>query len=451
MGVATAGNVSRVRPDEAAILDEIIQARSVRAVYQPIIELDSGRVVAWEALARGPVGSALEFPDRLFGAAARLGRTAELDHCCRVAAVEGAIAAGLGRAQELFVNVEPDVAGAPVPAFLEQARDRAQSLLRGTVEITERALTAAPAELMALVAMYRGRGWGIAIDDVGVDPRSIGLMPLLHPDVIKLDMAFVQEPMSRERARVVHAVAAEAERSGALVLAEGIENAEQAALAKTLGATLGQGWYFGRPGELVPAPDCEGTGRTRINVDTGTDTPFAHLLGHRVARVGSKAQLLQMSIALEEQALLQGESAVLLSTFQEAKYFPSSTRARYTDLARSAAFVGALGHDLDDEPAPGVRGSALQSQDSLRGEWDVVVLGPHFAGAFVARDLGDEGRDSARRFEYVVTYDRDLVVAAATRLMRRIARGNPDISEVFSAPADPSRPPDRACHSEQSG
>ena len=47
--------------------------------------------------------------------------------------------------------MEPDVAGAPVPAFLEQARDRAQSLLRGTVEITERALTAAPAELIALV------------------------------------------------------------------------------------------------------------------------------------------------------------------------------------------------------------------------------------------------------------------------------------------------------------
>ena len=58
----TAGNVARVWPDEAAVLDEIIRARSVRAVYQPIVELDSGQVIAWEALARGPVGSVVGVP-----------------------------------------------------------------------------------------------------------------------------------------------------------------------------------------------------------------------------------------------------------------------------------------------------------------------------------------------------------------------------------------------------
>jgi EAL domain-containing protein (putative c-di-GMP-specific phosphodiesterase class I) len=404
---------------ESARLDEIIRTRATRALFQPIVELDSGRVVGWEALARGPVGSSLEFPDRLFAAAARLGRTAELDHCCRAAAAAGAIAAGLGHAQELFVNVEPDVAGAPVPAFLEQARDAAQAL-RITVEITERALTVAPAELIALVEMYRSWGWGIAIDDVGADPRSIALMPLLRPDVIKLDMAFVQEPMTRERARVVHAVAAEAERSGALVLAEGIEHAEHSAVAKALGATLGQGWYFGRPGELVPAP-ADAMMRAANAVDLGQDTPFEHLLELRETRIGTKAQLLQMSLALEEQALLQGESGVLLSTFQEARYFPRSTAVRYARLAEVVALVGALAHDMDAEPAPAVRGSALDTADALRGEWDVVVLGPHFAGAFVARDLGDYGADGARRFEYIVTYDRNLVVAAATRLISRIA------------------------------
>jgi EAL domain-containing protein (putative c-di-GMP-specific phosphodiesterase class I) len=405
---------------ESACLDEIIRTRATRALYQPIVELDSGRVVGWEALARGPVGSPLEFPDRLFGAAARLGRTAELDHCCRAAAATGAIAAGLGHAQELFVNVEPDVAGAAVPAFLQQARDAAQAL-RITVEITERALTVAPAELISLVEMYRSWGWGIAIDDVGADPRSIALMPLLRPDVIKLDMAFVQEPMTRERARVVHAVAAEAERSGALVLAEGIEHAEHGAVAKALGATLGQGWYFGRPGELLPAPSTDAMMRAANAVDFGHDTPFEHLLDLRKTRNGTKSQLLQMSLALEEQALLQGESGVLLSTFQEARYFPKSTAVRYARLAEEVALVGALAHDMDAEPAPGVRGSALDTADALRGEWDVVVLGPHFAGAFVARDLGDYGADDARRFEYIVTYDRNLVVAAATRLISRIA------------------------------
>ncbi len=406
---------------EAEVLDDIITTRAIRVLYQPIVELESGATVGWEALARGPVGSELEFPDRLFDAAARLGRTAELDHCCRAAAVGGALAAGLGTAQELFVNIEPDTIGAPIPAFLARAQDAAQPLLRVTVEITERALTTAPADLIARVNGWRARGCGIAIDDVGEDPRSIALMPLLAPDVIKLDMAFVQQPMTRERARVVHAVMAEAERTGAVVLAEGIENAAQAQLALTLGATLGQGWHFGRPGELTPEPRVPPVGRTHTDPDAPLDTPFEHLRELRAARVGTKSQLLQMSLALEEQARLQGESAVLLSTFQEAGYFPRSTRVRYTGLARELAFVGALAVGLDREPAPGVRGSSLESRDALRGEWDVVVLGPHFAGAFVARDLGDCGPDGLRRFQYVVSYDRRLVVGAATRLMSRIA------------------------------
>lgn len=416
-------NVREIRTpiSEAAALDEVIRTRAVQSVYQPIVQLDSGQTVGWEALARGPAGSELELPDRMFAVAARLGRTAELDHVCRAAAIEGATEAGLGVAQELFINLEPDIAGFPVPGFLATAQDAAESGLRLTVEITERALTAAPAELMALVETYRRRGWGIAIDDVGENPRSIALMPLLHPDVIKLDMAFAHQPMTRARARVIHAVAAEAERTGALVVAEGIETHAQAEAARNYGATLAQGWHFGRPGALAPEPASAPIPRTFVDANWARDTPFEYLRDHREARIGTKAQLLHMSLALEDQAVIQGESALLISTFQEARHFPRSTRARYSQIAPQVAFVGALAHDMEREPAPGVRGSALDPQDSLRGEWDVVVLGPHFAGAFVARDLGDEGTDRSRRFQYVVSYDRALVAGAATRLMRRIA------------------------------
>ena len=50
----------------------------------------------------------------------------------------------------------------------------------------------------------------------------------------------------------------------------------------------------------------------------------------------------------------------------------------------------------------------------------MVVIGPHFAGAFVARDLGDTGDDCDRRFEYFMTYDRDLVTSAAQALLRHL-------------------------------
>ena len=110
----------------------------------------------------------------------------------------------------------------------------------------------------------------------------------------------------------------------------------------------------------------------------------------------------------------------MLATFQDARFFTPATRARYERLADRAALVGALGRGLAAEPAPGVRGADLGRDEALRGEWDVAVIGPHFAGAFVARDLGDGGPDGDRRFDYFVTYERELVVAAARTLMSRI-------------------------------
>ena len=70
-------------------LDEVISERSVVSLYQPIYDIsnkDDRPVVAYEALARGPKGSVVEFPDKLFGTARAVGRLAELDWVCRAAA-----------------------------------------------------------------------------------------------------------------------------------------------------------------------------------------------------------------------------------------------------------------------------------------------------------------------------------------------------------------------------
>jgi len=71
-------------------------------------------------------------------------------------------------------------------------------------------------------------------------------------------------------------------------------------------------------------------------------------------------------------------------------------------------------------PAPGVRGASLRPDDPLCGEWDVIMIGPHFAGALVARDCGDDGPDADRRFDFVITHDRDLVLRAAQPLLDRL-------------------------------
>jgi DICT domain-containing protein len=127
-----------------------------------------------------------------------------------------------------------------------------------------------------------------------------------------------------------------------------------------------------------------------------------------------------MSHHLEHRALRIGEGAVILSAFQDARHFTPATLRRYEVLARSASLVAAFGIGLPEEPAPGVRGASLEPGDALAGEWSVVVIGPHFAGALVGQDLGDTGPDRERRFAFATVYDRSLVVAAARTLVARV-------------------------------
>jgi len=90
----------------ASALETALAPGGVRSVFQPIVELDTGRVVAYEALARGPEGP-LERPDVLFAAARSAGRLAELDEICRAAAFHGAVEQRLLAPLTVFVNVEP--------------------------------------------------------------------------------------------------------------------------------------------------------------------------------------------------------------------------------------------------------------------------------------------------------------------------------------------------------
>ncbi|MDA0136433.1 DICT sensory domain-containing protein [Solirubrobacter deserti] len=151
-------------------------------------------------------------------------------------------------------------------------------------------------------------------------------------------------------------------------------------------------------------------------------SPYRAVAARVRPRRGTKALLLAISRHLEAQVAAQGESAVVFAAFQEARHFTPRSAARYEKLAASAALVGALGVGLTAEPVPGVRGADLDVDDALAGEWNVTVVAPHFAAAFVARDLGDtDCADMERRFDFCLTYDRDLAVEAARGLLARIA------------------------------
>jgi hypothetical protein len=78
------------------------------------------------------------------------------------------------------------------------------------------------------------------------------------------------------------------------------------------------------------------------------------------------------------------------------------------------------------------RTSSSRRRNGRRGEADrlresLAVLGPHYAAAAVGHDLGDTGPDRERRFEFVRTFDRELVVDVAATLIARVS-GSPEPS-----------------------
>lgn len=428
--------VTAADPDLAE-LDRLLAGNHIVSHFQPIVDLDTRQTVAFEALARGPVESPLAMPGDLFGTAGRNGRMVELDWACRAAAFRGAAEHGLTRPTTVFVNVEPVAVAERVPDQYAAAIRASGDDLRIVFELTERALTERPGEVLRAVHHLRSLGASIALDDVGVDHRSLALMPFVRPEVIKLDMSLVQGRLSPEKARTMHAVNAYAEESGAVVLAEGIENEEHLDRALALGSRYGQGWHFGRPQPSPPVPDGAGLpslASVARPASAGT-TPFERVVDAEVrARSATKRLLLALSLELEVHAATLGPEAVVLAGLQHLRHFTPATRARYADLARRAAFVGILGAEVGASPEPGVRGGRLDADDPLTHEWSVFVISPHFAAALVARDLGDDpAADMDRRFSYQLTYDRRRVVSAARLMMDRIAPYEAPVHQLRAA------------------
>jgi EAL domain-containing protein (putative c-di-GMP-specific phosphodiesterase class I) len=389
----------------------------LRVVYQPLVHLETGQVLGYEALARG--GGELECPETMLAAAREQGRSAEVDWACRSAALAGALEARLGGSLTLLVNVEPDTP-APIPEQCAELLDAASSQLRVVLEVTERAVVQQPAELLRLVDWARDRSWGIALDDIGEDPGSLALMPFLEPDIIKLDLRLVQSRPSAEIGLIMSAVLAQAERTGAQVVAEGIENEVLQESALALGATLGQGWLYGRPvalpSDLARSDDVVPLKRSWAVA--GEVTPFGLVRAALPLRRGSKAQLVGIASHLEEQAMAWSEGPVVLSTFSAGEDLDAATTARYADLAGRGSFVAALRAGHLPAVAEGVRSAAFPHDHRLGDEWSVVVVGPHYAGALVARQVSPDGD-----YDFVVTHQRDLVVEAGRALLRHVAPG----------------------------
>jgi EAL domain-containing protein (putative c-di-GMP-specific phosphodiesterase class I) len=218
-------------------------------VYQPIVDLATGRILGYEGLIRPTPESGFADPGSMFKAAETVGRTVELDQACLQAVVAGA--QQMSESQMLTLNISPRTLEAPhfsVEALLAHLSRYAIARERVVIELTERETVEDIGRLQGNLASLQREGIRIAADDVGAGNAGLRLLSQLRFDIVKIDLSLVQEGAERDSSRaVLRSLRDLANRWGASIIAEGLETTSQLRMVRELGLAAGQGYLLGRP------------------------------------------------------------------------------------------------------------------------------------------------------------------------------------------------------------
>jgi EAL domain-containing protein (putative c-di-GMP-specific phosphodiesterase class I) len=233
-------------------LSNIIERGGITPLFQPIVGLSTGKIYAYEALSRGPKGSALETPDRLFSHAADMRMGDKLNFFAAKTIVTAFYRRQLPG--YLFLNLTPtallSLSGPEGQAFLKECGARTKRIV---IELTEQERGGNWTQIRDAVMGLRRRGFGLALDDFGEGFAGIRLFAELRPEFIKVDKHFVRAaPHDQTCRQIVASICDMARASGARVIAEGIENDMELQIVHAAGADFVQGYFVGRP-ETTPA------------------------------------------------------------------------------------------------------------------------------------------------------------------------------------------------------
>ncbi len=216
--------------------------------FQPLVSLEDGKPQGYEILARwthatrGPIP-----PDQFIPTAEASGAIGELTfNLLRKACREAAAAEG---APHLSLNLSPVQLQDEELALkiLKVLEETAFPATRLEIELTEAALVTDLDAARIILGTLRDKGVRVALDNFGTGHASLLQLRQLPFDKLKIDRSFVRRMnVDVESATLVRTIVSMAKNLGLIVIAEGVENAEQAKALVAMGCDMGQGYHFGR-------------------------------------------------------------------------------------------------------------------------------------------------------------------------------------------------------------
>ncbi len=233
-------------------LQDVLLAEEIRTVFQPIVDLQRGGTLGFEALSRGPAGTSQQNPINLFTAAKQVDLVFELDRHCRRRAMR--TARNLPAPYHLFINVvpasmyDPDFQGASLIRLLEGL---GLSPDRIVLEVSEQYAIENYTMFVEALQNFTQMGFSIAVDDIGAGYSGLEKIAHLNPQYLKFDIELVRDiDKSHVKREMARALKGFAEKMESRIIAEGIErDGEQEALID-LGIDYGQGYLLDRPAPL---------------------------------------------------------------------------------------------------------------------------------------------------------------------------------------------------------
>jgi EAL domain-containing protein (putative c-di-GMP-specific phosphodiesterase class I) len=213
--------------------------------FQPILDIESAEIYAYEALVRPPGGgSAYDILKQI----TEDNRYA-FDQACRVKAI--ALAARLEMSALLSINFLPNAVYQPAACLQKtfEAAERAHFPLHHLIfEVTENEPSRDIGHLQEIFTEYKRHGMITAIDDFGAGHSGLNMLADFQPDVLKIDMALTRAiNTDAVRYEIARAVIGLCRRLHISVVAEGVETIEEAVALRELGVRLFQGFLFAKP------------------------------------------------------------------------------------------------------------------------------------------------------------------------------------------------------------
>jgi len=229
------------------IYKHVLAEKELTVNFQPIVSISKRKIIGVESLLRAYYFEELISPESLFAYGGESKSVIKLDHICQKKALQAYLENNLDTL--LFINIETSLLEyylQHITPIIETIKQLHLPLNKIVIEINEKRANN-DSKMVELVDICKAAGFAIALDDVGAAHSNLNRIVLAKPDIIKLDRSVVSNiDKDYYKQEVLRSITDLGQKIGAITIAEGVEEENEAVACVNCGVDWFQGYYFSK-------------------------------------------------------------------------------------------------------------------------------------------------------------------------------------------------------------